>query len=172
MRGRVSRNTWGLALRSLTTKYNRNFAQLGLLNDLYKNSAYPPILVTSRRHLHSSSSIHENKERECTNELDMKHVDTNIVTLTFNRPNAANAMGRTMLSQLQDAVSFLSSEEGKTVRCVILTSCSPTVFSAGADLRERSKMSMEEAAAFVTELRSTLDDITSLPMPLIACIEV
>jgi methylglutaconyl-CoA hydratase len=128
--------------------------------------------VTSRRHQHSSSSIHEDNHKECTIELDLKHIDTNIATLTFNRPNAANAMGRTMLSQLQDAVSFLSGEKGKKVRCALLTSSSPTVFSAGADLRERSKMSMEEAAAFVTELRNTLDDIASLPMPLIACIEV
>ncbi len=62
-----------------------------------------------------------------------------VVTLTFNRPKKANAMGKVMLSQLHDILTNLSSEKGNDVRCVILTSCSEKVFSAGADLSVRER---------------------------------
>ena len=46
------------------------------------------------------------------------------------------------------------------------------VFSAGANLKERADMSKEEAASFVTSLRNCLNELESLPMPLIASVEV
>ncbi len=93
----------------------------------------------------------------------------NIATLTFNRPKKANAIGKQMLAQLHESIKFLSSEND--IRCVVLTSCSDKVFSAGADLKERSGMSKDEAAAFVTSLRDCMDGLSSLPMPMIASVE-
>uniref|UniRef100_A0A7S3PTK7 Enoyl-CoA hydratase n=1 Tax=Chaetoceros debilis TaxID=122233 RepID=A0A7S3PTK7_9STRA len=97
--------------------------------------------------------------------------ESDIVTLTFNRAQRANAMGRVMLSQLQDILKELSGPRGNKIRCVILTSCNPKVFSAGADLKERSTMSREEASTFVSSLRDCFYELGHLPMPLIACIE-
>ena len=98
--------------------------------------------------------------------------ETNSSTITFNRPQAANALGCEMLSQLQDAIVHLNSDAAKNIRYVILKSCSNRVFSAGADLRERSKMTKKEASEFVSSLRGTFNDLASLPMPVIACVEV
>ena len=93
-----------------------------------------------------------------------------VAELTFNRSKAANAMGRQMLSELQSTIAYLTNHKTE-VRCVVLTSSSNKVFSAGADLRERSKMTQEEAADFVKSLRGTFDALANLPMPVISAIE-
>ena len=93
-----------------------------------------------------------------------------VAKLIFNRPSAANAMGRKMLGELQSAIAHLTDHE-TNVRCVVLTSATDKVFSAGADLRERSTMTQKEAAAFVTSLRGTFDALANLPMPVISAIE-
>jgi enoyl-CoA hydratase/carnithine racemase len=64
--------------------------------------------------------------------------DHNITTLTLNRPKA-NAMGRRLMAEFESAMDEL--EGCQETRCVILTSFSTKVFSAGADLKERASMS-------------------------------
>jgi len=122
---------------------------------------------------YSSSDKHMMSTAEQTNppEILLHHHSDTIVKLTFNRPKKANAIGTKMLRELQDNITLLSGQAGTSIRCVILTSCSDTIFSAGADLKERSTMTKEEAASFVTSLRSCLDELQSLPMPLIASVE-
>jgi enoyl-CoA hydratase/carnithine racemase len=56
-------------------------------------------------------------------------------------------------------------------RCVVLTSFSNKVFSAGADLKERATMSQDQAAEFVTLLRNTMERLAKLPIPVIASVE-
>ena len=90
-----------------------------------------------------------------------------ITTLTMNRPKA-NAMGNEMLSALEKSLGDL---EISDARCVILTSFSNKVFSAGADLKERATMTQDEAATFVTRLRNTMQRLSELPMPVIAAVE-
>lgn len=100
-----------------------------------------------------------------------------VTTLTLNRPKA-NAMGRNMLQELRDCLSTL--EGGNTnnenpnqnpPRCLVLASFSNKVFSAGADLKERATMSQDEAAAYVTLLRNTMERLSRLPIPVIASVE-
>lgn len=106
-----------------------------------------------------------------------------ISILTLNRPEAANAMGHQMIQELQECIeqieqqlqppppSSLSSPTNTATRCVILTSASPRVFSAGADLKERSQMTIHQAENFVTKLRDTFHRLSQLPIPIIAAIE-
>ena len=137
------------------------------------------------------------KEKEAEVMLELKD-NGNIAILTFNRQSKANAIGKTMLGQLQDHISFLSSSpssnsanasasasastsinnsasnserSNNNIRCVVLTSASNRVFSAGADLKERSKMNQTQAQTFVSSLRNCMDRLSSLPMPLIASVE-
>lgn len=91
-----------------------------------------------------------------------------ITKLTLNRPKA-NAMGFAMIDQLQECLSTLESRSDS--RCVVVTSFSEKVFSAGADLKERTTMTQEEAAEFVTLLRNTMERVASLEMPVIAAVE-
>lgn len=109
-------------------------------------------------------------------DLKITQLPDGIMKISFNRPQKANAMGKNMLSQLHAIIGQLTRNDeesiGRSTRCIILTSCTDKVFSAGADLKERSKMTAEEASAFVTSLRSSLDGLATLPMPMIACVEV
>ena len=120
-------------------------------------------------HVHSSSTAANEEDRHIVfTKLDGEN--DGVAELTFNRPSAANAMGRQMLRELQSAIVYLTNHKTE-VRCVVLTSSSDKVFSAGADLRERSKMTQEEAAEFVTSLRGTFDALANLPMPVVSAIE-
>ena len=147
----------------------------------------------------SGSRKENEKEKEAEVMLELKD-NGNIAILTFNRQSKANAIGKTMLGQLQDHISFLSSSpssysanasasasaststsmnnsarnserSNNNIRCVVLTSASNRVFSAGADLKERSKMNQTQAQTFVSSLRNCMDRLSSLPMPLIASVE-
>lgn len=111
-----------------------------------------------------------------------------VTKITLNRPKA-NAMGKEMIRGLQYCLDILERQGGNPkddestngieserrdaagCRCVVLTSFSDRVFSAGADLKERATMTEDEAADFVTVLRSTMERFASLPMPVIAAIE-
>ena len=95
---------------------------------------------------------------------------TTITKITLNRPKAANAMGRQMISELQDCLVKLE-KECCTSRCVVVASSVDNVFSAGADLKERATMTEDETQSFVTLLRTTMERFASLPMPTIAAID-
>ncbi|GKY90893.1 hypothetical protein MPSEU_000062100 [Mayamaea pseudoterrestris] len=92
-----------------------------------------------------------------------------ISVLTLNRPKA-NAMGFQMLRELIEAIETLETTHSNS-RCLVVTSNSTRVFSAGADLKERSSMSMDEAEAFVTKLRNTFEQLSRLSIPSIASME-
>ncbi|GAX27306.1 methylglutaconyl-CoA hydratase [Fistulifera solaris] len=86
--------------------------------------------------------------------------------ITLNHP-PANAMGRVFLQQLKHEMKSM-----EDARCIILHSAlAPKVFSAGADLKERATMTMEEAEAFVVQLRTTVQELSDLPVPVIAAID-
>lgn len=92
-----------------------------------------------------------------------------ISTITLNRPSAANAMGKAMILEFQNILRHL--EEDSDSRCVILSSSSPKVFSAGADLKERKTMTILQARDTVDTLRATMERVARLPMPVLAAVE-
>ena len=95
-----------------------------------------------------------------------------IEILTLNRPDAANAINKDMLNSLNAVIDDLCSDKKEyIVSCAIITSAHPKVFCAGADLKERSTMSQNEAETFVSNLRDTFERVARLPMPVIASIE-
>ena len=91
-----------------------------------------------------------------------------VSTLTLNRPKA-NAMGAVMLQQLNDSIHTLEHDE--SARCLVVSSSSPKVFSAGADLKERATMTQDEAVTFVTKLRGTMERLARLPIPVLVAME-
>jgi methylglutaconyl-CoA hydratase len=100
-----------------------------------------------------------------------EHPDRLIAKVTLNRPKA-NAMGSVMVQEFRECLDTLEdSTTTRTARCVVLTSFSDRVFSAGADLKERREMSQDQAADFVTLLRDTMERVAQLPIPVIAAIE-
>ena len=119
---------------------------------------------------HNGHNAADSKTALEDNHIVLTKLDDGVAKLIFNRPSAANAMGRKMLGELQSTIAHLTDHE-TNVRCVVLTSATDKVFSAGADLRERSTMTQDEAAEFVTSLRRTFDSLANLPMPVISAIE-
>lgn len=91
-----------------------------------------------------------------------------IVTLTLNRPGAANALSAELLEALYAAVQELRHDD--TVRAVIVTGAGDKAFCAGADLKERKGMPQELVARAVLRIQDTVNAIAALPMPVIAAI--
>lgn len=98
--------------------------------------------------------------------------DAGIAVIGLNRPAAKNSFSRSLVAQLSDIVHSLPTvRDPHPVRCVILRSLVPGVFCAGADLKERARLTPAEVTAFVNGLRSLLCSIERLPMPCIAAID-
>ena len=93
-----------------------------------------------------------------------------ITKVTLDRPKA-NAMGKQMISELNHCLDTLEQHDVSSCRCVVLTSSSTKVFSAGADLKERATMTQDETQDFVALLRSTMQRVADLPMPVIASVD-
>jgi methylglutaconyl-CoA hydratase len=65
--------------------------------------------------------------------------------LLLNRPKARNALSRTLLDALSKQIHSIAAEGGTgPTRALIIASNADAAFCAGADLKERAKMTKEE----------------------------
>jgi enoyl-CoA hydratase/carnithine racemase len=94
--------------------------------------------------------------------------DADVLIWTLNRPQALNAFNVPLLEALLACVEVAHSD--RSVRCAIVTGAGDKAFSAGADLKERRGMSLDEARAFVRRISQTFDAVASLPFPTIAAV--
>jgi len=99
-----------------------------------------------------------------TSELISKE-GTQVVTLTLNRPQAANALSTQLLKELKAHMEKLQND--KDVRVIILTSAGEKAFCAGADLKERITMNEEEVQEAVRLIGETIHEVSKLPQPVI-----
>ena len=118
----------------------------------------------------SISQLVQKTSRQVYVEMHSGH--TGLAVLTLNRPEAKNALGRQMLSELQECLSELERSilEAES-RVVIVKSAADRVFCAGADLKERRTMSQGETSRFVSSLRSTFSQLEKLQAPTIAALD-
>ena len=91
-----------------------------------------------------------------------------VVEVTLNRPEAMNALSRALLDSLWTELERLAVR--REVRAVIIAGNSKA-FCAGADLKERAGMGVEETRTFLRRIRGIMDLVERLPMPTIAAIE-
>ncbi|KAL3134742.1 hypothetical protein ABBQ32_007742 [Trebouxia sp. C0010 RCD-2024] len=91
-----------------------------------------------------------------------------VYTLTLNRPEAKNSLGRQLMTQLREALRGLKLDQAK---CLLIQSNVAGTFCAGADLKERAAMTPEEGGEFVKTLRATFSAIADLPVPTIAVVD-
>ncbi|XP_030062968.1 enoyl-CoA hydratase domain-containing protein 2, mitochondrial isoform X2 [Microcaecilia unicolor] len=92
-----------------------------------------------------------------------------IAEILMNRVHARNSLGKVFVNELSKALEEL--QHDANVRVVVIKSEVKGVFCAGADLKERAKMSNWEADDFVQKLRSLMNDIAALPVPTIAALD-
>jgi methylglutaconyl-CoA hydratase len=88
--------------------------------------------------------------------------------VTLNRPTAANALSCELVGALGHAFARVRADED--VRAVVVTGAGAKAFCAGADLKERRAMSLEETRSFLRSLNAVVDAIAAFPKPTIAAL--
>lgn len=91
-----------------------------------------------------------------------------IVTLTLNRPEQRNALNRALLEALCAEIEKVAVR--RDVRAVIFAGNDQS-FCAGADLKERAGMTLEQTRSFIRLIRGTMDLVERMPMPTFAAVE-
>jgi enoyl-CoA hydratase len=97
-----------------------------------------------------------------------------VLTITVNRPDALNALSSRVIEDLEHcfaAVSeVLTNDDGAwPVRGVIITGAGKA-FVAGADIREMTAMTPDEAHAYSSRMHQVTLAIEQLPVPVIAAV--
>jgi enoyl-CoA hydratase/carnithine racemase len=88
--------------------------------------------------------------------------------VTIDRADAANALDRTTLLSLREAIWSIETDDA--CRVVILTGAGDKAFCAGADLKERASMTLDEVRDYIATIRDTITAVERLPQPVIAAI--
>ncbi len=88
--------------------------------------------------------------------------------LTINRPERSNALAReTVLLLGKETLGLI---ENPKIRAIVLTGSGEKVFCAGADLKERKDMSLDEVRKQLALYRSELQVLDRSPKPVIAAL--
>jgi enoyl-CoA hydratase len=105
-----------------------------------------------------------------TGPFDTILVDTpqpNLLRVTLNRPDVANAFNTRMMEEL---LAFWSGLDATHTRCVILTGAGERVFCAGADLKERNGMTDAQWMAQHVIIERQYAALIATPVPVIAAV--
>jgi enoyl-CoA hydratase len=92
-------------------------------------------------------------------------VEASVATITLNRPDARNALNGEMCDDLRR----IASEVDPKIRLVFVRGSGP-VFCAGADVKERAGMSVDQVRARRLKAFAAYHAIESLPMPTVAVV--
>src|SRR5690625_615219 len=94
--------------------------------------------------------------------------DDHIAILTLNRPKAANALSKQLLTEMNNAISTI--KEHGSIYCTIITGAGEKAFCAGADLKERKGMNNQEVIEAVRNIGNTILNVEKMPMTVIAAL--
>lgn len=89
------------------------------------------------------------------------------IELTLNRPDARNALSRTLIADLTAALRSAEGDPG--VRCIVLAGAGPA-FCAGLDLREVAATTADQAEHDASALLNLFETIDNLAKPVIAAV--
>lgn len=94
-------------------------------------------------------------------------IENDIGLLTIDRTEALNALNSQVLSELSEQLNELATS---SLRCLIITGAGSKAFVAGADIAEMKDLSPELAQEFSEAGNQVIQQIESLPMPVIGAI--
>jgi len=97
------------------------------------------------------------------------HNDGGVAVISLNRPEAKNALSINLMQLFESHMNTLAADHN--VRAVILRSLVPGVFCAGADLKERRKMTEADVPMFVGRARMLFQRLSEIPVPTITALE-
>jgi enoyl-CoA hydratase/carnithine racemase len=91
--------------------------------------------------------------------------------VTLNRPNAANALSEALVAALARAVAELAADVkgGADIRAVVVTGAGKA-FCAGADLKERRAMTLDQTWAYLDVLNGVVNAVAAFPRPVSAAL--
>jgi enoyl-CoA hydratase len=95
-------------------------------------------------------------------------VKDGVATITLNRPESRNALNRAMCEDLV-AAAAAATDDQENVRLVFVRGAGP-VFCAGADLKERKEMSVDDVRNRRLRGYAAYNALEALPMPAIAVV--
>ena len=95
-------------------------------------------------------------------------VDDRVAVWTLDRPARMNALSRATVRRLGALAREIHGDP--KIRAVVLTGSGDRAFCAGADLKERRDMSVEDVRDFLGLYRASFDAIDRLDKPVIAAI--
>jgi enoyl-CoA hydratase len=102
-----------------------------------------------------------------TNSLILNRHDNGVAVLTFNRPQALNALNRAMMQRFAETMQQLSTDD--TLRVLLVTGAGERAFCSGGDLHELAEHPTEDDARdFITLMGDALLQMERLPVPVIA----
>jgi enoyl-CoA hydratase len=94
--------------------------------------------------------------------------DDDVAILTIDRPEARNAIARATMAELAAALDEVAAS---SARVLVLTGAGDRVFVAGGDLKELAAIrTHEDATAMAATMRTVLDRVATLPVPVVAAI--
>ncbi len=101
------------------------------------------------------------------NDVRLDH-DGAVTVLTIDRPEARNAIARATMQELATALDEI---EASDARILVVTGAGARVFVAGGDLKELSAIRTHpDAVEMATTMRSVLDRLATLPVPVLAAV--
>jgi enoyl-CoA hydratase/carnithine racemase len=97
-----------------------------------------------------------------------RHHGDLVAEITLSRPEAMNAISSQLAGELTQACAEVAADP--RVRAVVLSAAGERAFCAGADLRERSKMTDADILRQRPAMRGAFGAVLSLPQPVIAAV--
>lgn len=142
----------------------------------FKRSLFRIVGVSSSlnlsRHFSQTNNYASRVAYTSTKELKVSVLDgfeDGIVVFGFNREKSRNALNKALTDSLFRALEEIHHD--KNARVLILRSLIPGVFCAGADLKERLTMPLNEVKICVSKLSELASAIENVPIPVIAAID-
>ncbi|HAM80461.1 enoyl-CoA hydratase [Ornithinibacillus bavariensis] len=100
--------------------------------------------------------------------VELKRLDHHIALVKLNRSDAANALSKALLDELNVMIDRVNQD--KTIHCVIVTGSGEKAFCAGADLKERRGMSDDQVIETVSYIGKTISKLEAMEVPVIAAL--
>lgn len=95
-------------------------------------------------------------------------VEENIAIIRFNRPKVLNAINRTVVAEMKDAVEKVASD--KSIKILILTGSGDKAFVSGADIAFMRDFTPLQGRSFSDDGKEVLFQLEALSIPVIACV--
>ncbi|UCF73729.1 MAG: enoyl-CoA hydratase/isomerase family protein [Deltaproteobacteria bacterium] len=95
-------------------------------------------------------------------------VEENIAIIRFNRPKVLNAINRTVVAEMKDAVEKVAAD--KSIKILILTGSGDKAFVSGADIAFMRDFTPLQGRSFSDDGKEVLFQLEALPIPVIACV--